>query len=86
MHGTVTPGMKFWYTNNSLFTTLTPHSDSQSYLFSYVTSHVQYTKIIATCIKLATVLQGNDARVPCYSQLIKVSCWCLAPLRVKLFY
>ena len=59
--------MKLWYTNNSPFTsytTVTPHSNSQSNFSAYVTSHVQYTtyKIIA-CIEHATVLWANITHI-----------------------
>ena len=57
--------MKLWYTNNSPFTSytiLTLHSDSRSHFSSYVTSHVQYTYIIAMSIERATVLRVNNTR------------------------
>ena len=58
-----------WYTYNFTFTsytTITPHSNSQSDFFAYVMSHVQCTmyRIIA-CIERATVLRANITCVTC---------------------
>ena len=82
-HSASIPGMKLWYTNNSLFTsytTLTPHSDSQSNFFSLMLRHtfnVLTYKIVATCIEHTTMFQAYNTRVkrefkcvPCYSRLI----------------
>ena len=69
VNGALTPWMKLWYTNNSLFTsytTITPHNNFRSNFFTYVMSHVQYTymyRIIATCIECATVLWTNYTRI-----------------------
>ena len=73
------------------YTTVTPHSNSQSDFSAYVTSHIQYT--IIACIERATVLWANIMHIShkykagggmlSYSQLTN---WCLGPpLRVKLF-
>ena len=52
------PRMKLWFIDKSPFTSYTT-------LTSYVTSHVQYTKIIAMCIECATALWANNTRVTC---------------------
>ena len=55
--------MKLWYTINSPFTsytTVTPHSDSQSDFSAYVTLHIQHTTYkINARIEHATVLWAN---------------------------
>jgi len=78
LHGALTSSVHW----QAPFTTLTPHSDSQSNFFSYMSSCVQYTmyKIIATCIERTTTLWPYNMCVtreykagesmPYYSQLI----------------
>ena len=55
--------MKLWDSSNSpftIYTTITPHSDSRSNYSTYVTSYVQYTTYkIIVCTEHATYFRAN---------------------------
>ena len=50
--------MKFWYTNELLFTSYTTLT-----VLAYVTSHVQYAYVQSHCYMYATMLWANNKHI-----------------------